>query len=196
MMYDTRAAILTLTVSGESPAVYRWEHFGNLWVHGEQSGRSTIFAKSGIGTAGTVFTLCRADALTLHHALLWRGGHYLLTSIEQKNPVTAELNVAKVMVRDCIATRPVKTQDEKGHPKNVQTPLVNFPAVLTEKYLRAEQLEPQTAVESLMVLVTPKAILLKTGDLVTVEGITYAVLICHPTGEWANEYEIVSTMEA
>lgn len=195
-MYDTRATALILTSTGESPATYRWESSGSLWVHGEQSGRSNIFAKSGIGTAGTVFILCRADTLTLHHALLWRGGHYLLTSIEQKNPVTAVINSAKVTVRDCAATRPVKVQDEKGRPKNVQTPLANFPAVLTEKYLRAEQLEPQTAVESLMILVTPKAIDLKTGDLVTVEGVTYAVLICHLTGEWANEYEIVSTMEA
>lgn len=195
-MYDTRATVLTLTASGKSPTAYGWEPTGSLWVHGELSGRGNIFAKSGIGTAGTVFTLCRADNLTLHHALLWRGGHYLLTSIEQKNPVMAEVNAARVTVLECVSTRPVKTKDDKGRPKNVQTPLASFPAVLTEKYRRAEQGEPQTTVESLMVLVTPKAIVLKTGDLVTVGGVTYAVLICHTTGEWANEYEIVSTVEA
>lgn len=41
-------------------------------------------------------------------------GYYLLISIEQKTPVAAELNAARVTVKNCTATRPVKSQGENG----------------------------------------------------------------------------------
>lgn len=195
-MFDTKAEVLRLVTAGTSPVVYSWKSIRSVWLHGEETGRTNIFTKTGIGTAGTRFALYRLGDITLANALLWRGKHYFLTSAEQQTAVTAEINSAKVEIKNCVATRPEKQNDKNGRPKNVQNPLADFPAVLTEKYTAATHELPQTVIETTMILVTPKAVVLRSGDLVTTEAVTYAVLLCHLQGEWANEYEIVNISEA
>lgn len=49
--------------------------------------------------------------------------------------------------------------------------------------------------EHRLVLVTPKAVTLKTGDLVKADGGAYAVRVCYLLDEFKNEYEIANTKE-
>lgn len=51
----------------------------------------------------------------------------------------------------------------------------SFPAVLTEKYLKHEQLEPYAINLITYVLVTPPSVELKRGGLVQVDGTAYEV---------------------
>lgn len=70
-----------------------------------------------------------------------------------------------------------------------------FPRFYNRKYLGFVQREPQGQVEHRLVLVTPKAVTLKTGDLVKADGGAYAVRVCYLLDEFKNEYEIANTKE-
>ena len=80
-------------------------------------------------------------------------------------------------------------------PKAAETLRLTFRGVLTEKYARYEREETHAENETSYVLVTPKVIPLRSGDLVTVQegpakGV-YHVAVCHVLDAWKNEYEIV-----
>ena len=139
-------------------------------------------------------TVPRGD-LTLHDALQWKGRHLFLTSITAVNPASAEITAALIEPTACAATRPEKGKDEQGKLCHTQKPLCSFPGFLTEKYLGFVQKEPQGQVEHRLVLVTPKAVTLKTGDLVKADGGAYAVRVCYLLDEFKNEYEIANTKE-
>ena len=83
---------------------------------------------------------------------------------------------------------------EAGRPTTAETMRVTFPGVLTEKYARYEREETHAENATSYVLVVPKEIQLKAGDLVTVQegpaqGV-YNVQICHVLDPHKNEYEI------
>ena len=95
---------------------------------------------------------------------------------------------------ECLATRTEDTVGEAGRPTTAETMRVTFPGVLTEKYARYEREETHAENATSYVLVVPKEIQLKAGDLVTVQegpaqGV-YNVQICHVLDPYKNEYEI------
>ena len=67
---------------------------------------------------------------------------------------------------------------------------MTFPGVLTEKYARHGQEWPMSVNELGLVLVTPKAVKLRSGCLVEVRGSAWEVLVPHELDEYKNEYEI------
>ena len=100
---------------------------------------------------------------------------------------------AEVLLRRAVRTE--DTVGEGGRPKAAETLRLTFPGVLTEKYARYEREETHAENETSYVLVTPKVIQLRSGDLVTVQegpakGV-YHVAVCHVLDAWKNEYEIV-----
>ena len=174
--------------------VYEWQKVKKIWALAESQSKSTIFSKIGM-SAGSVKVTMAEREITLHNALEYNGKHLILTGIAEKNQVYLEITAATVEPVTCSVTR----VDEEIDPElktvtNRYTHIMEFPAVLTEKYQRFEQRTPLAAGTAAMVLVVPKPVeQLHSGEIVTVGGKDYAVQIVHTLDAYKNEYEIVST---
>ena len=186
-----RVNLLRLAADGTN---YRWAEAGRLWAAAVQKEKTNLFSSVGIGARSVEFTVRRCG-LTLRDAFLWRGKHCFLTSIVDEGKLHWKITAALIEPAACAATRPEKGKDEQGKLCYTQKPLCSFPGFLTEKYLGFVQREPQGQVEHRLVLVTPKAVTLKTGDLVRTGGDAWAVRVCYLLDEFKNEYEIANTKE-
>lgn len=188
---NERVKLLRLAADGTK---YQWAEAGKLWAAAEQKEKTNLFSSVGIGARSAEF-IVRRCGLTLRDAFLWRGKHCFLTSIVDEGKLHWRIAAALIEPAACAATRPEKGKDEQGKLCYTQKPLCLFPGFLTEKYLGFVQREPQGQVEHRLVLVTPKAVTLKTGDLVNTDGGVYAVRVCYLLDEFKNEYEIANTKE-
>ena len=178
----------------ESPAgTWSWQSTRPARAQVELSTRSNLFSQAGIGARGAELVL-RRQALTLHQAILWGEQHLFLTAILPEGRLHLRVQAALVAPVECLATRTEDTVGEAGRPTTAETMRVTFPGVLTEKYARYEREETHAENATSHVLVVPKEIQLKAGDLVTVqEGPAqdvYNVQICHVLDPYKNEYEI------
>lgn len=172
--------------------VLRLEKTKTGWVWGEERGtwaglslgtEKNLFSRVGLGARNCTMHL-RAQRLSLDQALKWGTQHIFLTSI-QPGEDRGHLLVqgAFVELADCAASTP--------HSPDGET----FPAVLTEKYLAHEQMNPYAVNRLTYVLVTPKVIVLQRGGIVAVNGIRYEVQVAHSLDPHKNEYEIFRTDE-
>lgn len=172
---------------------WEWVGIGRLWAQVEVDGGKNLFSSIGIGARNAKLVL-RTRPLTLHQALRWKEQHLFLTGITKLDRMHLSVQAALVEPVGCLATRTEDTVGEAGRPTTAETMRLTFPGVVTEKYARYEREETHAEGETGYVLVTPKAITLKAGDLVTVrEGPgkdVYHVTVCHVLDPYKNEYEI------
>ena len=140
--------------------------------------KTNIYSVHGLGAAGVSFTL-RRQALDLDNALRWRGQHCLITAIRPLGRLYFTVEAALVVLSQC------------RDPKTGET----FPAVMTEEYVRHEQLEPMATNEHRRVLVTPKAIQLRPGPLVEVDGVEWPILTPYELDPHKNEYVLERTVD-
>lgn len=172
---------------------WEWVGIGRLWAQVEVDGGKNLFSSIGIGARNAKLVL-RTRPLTLHQALRWKKQYLFLTSVTKLDRLHLQVQAALVEPVACLATRTEDTVGEAGRPTPSETMRVSFPGVLTEKYARYEREETHAEGETGYVLVTPKAIALNAGDLVTVqEGPgkdVYHVTVCHVLDPYKNEYEI------
>ena len=172
---------------------WEWVGIGRLWAQVEVDGGKNLFSSIGIGARNAKLVL-RTRPLTLHQALRWKEQHLFLTGITKLDRMHLSVQAALVEPVGCLATRTEDTVGEAGRPTTAETMRLTFPGVLTEKYARYEREETHAEGETGYVLVTPKAITLKAGDLVTVqEGPgkdKYHVTARHVLDPYKNEYEI------
>lgn len=190
---DLDQRILVQALNQESGG-YAWKEAWRTWGKAELDTRSNLFSSVGIGARGVTFTVRANPKLTLDHAFLWRGRHCFLTSVL---PIADSPGYWAVKAALCEpVTLTAKPQartgrDELNRPTAVELPPFTFPGILTEKY-RANEAEDVYRVTTLRrVLVTPKAILLRPGDLVEAEGETpYIIRQALDLDAWKNEYEI------
>lgn len=187
-----RLQVLELT---EAPAgTWSWQGVRAARGQVELSNTRNLFSSVGIGARGTE-VLLRRQALSLHSALRWGEQHLFLTSIVPEGRLHLRLQTALVEPVTCLAVRTEDTVGEGNRPRTAETLRVTFPGVLAEKYARYEREVDHAENETRYVLVTPKAIQLRAGDLVTVqEGPAkggYHVAVCHVLDPYKNEYEIV-----
>ncbi len=186
---DEKLSILTL--SGGA-----WAEAGTTWGSAEQKDKTNLFSRVGIGARAVEFVV-RKREITLNNAICWRGRHCFLTSIVDEGKGHFKITAALIEPTACTATRGVKTKNSINNPVTVPEALCSFPACVTEKYMGFAVQQPQSRVEETLVLVCPKPVVLKTGDLVTVgaRGV-YVVTVPHTLDDYKNEYEIVATREA
>ena len=170
-----------LELQETSPGVWGWTTVRRAWAQVEQTTKTNLFSKVGVGARDAAVVL-RRQPLTLRQALRWKGRHLFLTAIT--NLDRGHLNVAAALVNpvDC------RTEGEEGASG------LQFPGILTEKYVRYEQEDTYAKARRCLVLVTPKVIDLSEGALVTVtEGpakAVYNVQACHVLDPHKNEYEM------
>lgn len=177
---NERLEVLGLQNVSESdtPAVWEWEPIRRTWAGFELMTKPNIYSVHGIGTAGVTFTL-RRQPLDLDNALLWRGQHCLITAIRPLGRLYLSVEAALVVLSRC------------RNPKTGEM----FPAVMTERYVRHEQLEPMAQNKHRRVLVTPKAVRLTPGPLVEVEGVEWPIMTPYELDPHRNEYAIERTID-
>ena len=132
--------------------------------------------------------------LTLHHALRWRGEHLFLTSIIRAADRT-RLEVKTAVCQPITFTaepQSRKGRDELNRPTVEKVAAYTFPGVLTELYRRElEDEEVPDADIVRRVVVTPKEIVLRKGDVIRhPDGTAYPVQRVLDMDEFKNEYMI------
>lgn len=177
---NERVDVLELQNVSESdtPAAWAWAPVRRTWAEAELTSRPNVYSVHGIGAAGVSFTL-RRQPLTLDSALRWRGQHCLITAIRPLGRLYLTVEAALVVLSQC------------RDPKTGET----FPAVITEKYVRHEQLEPMAVNTYQRVLVTPKAVRLTPGPLVEVDGVNWPITTAYELDPHKNEYAIERTVD-
>ena len=188
-----RVAVLELTSTADKSA-YTWSEARRIWADAVLDTRSNLFSSVGIGARGVTFTVRASSLLSLANAFLWRGHHCFLTSIIPLEGQRCYMEVKAALCEPVTLTAKPQARtgrDELNRPTAVDIPFFTFPGVLTEKY-RANEAEDVYRVTTLRrVLVTPKAIQLRPGDLVEAEGETpYIIRQALDLDPWKNEYEL------
>lgn len=177
-----------------SEGTWEWVPIRRAWAQVEQTSKTNLFSKVGVGARDAAIVL-RTQPLTLYHALRWKGQHLFLTSITKLDRMHLDLQAALVSVVRCVGQGYTTTVGPGNRPVKQPGPERTFPGVLTEKYVRYETEDSYAKAKRLLVLVTPKAVQLLDGDLVTVtEGpaaAVYNVQTSHVLDEYKNEYEIM-----
>lgn len=189
-----RDVLQVLELKENPKGTWTWQKVRKARGQVELSTGRNLFSTVGIGARGAEIIL-RRQPLTLHNALLWGEQHLFLSAILPEGRLHLRVQAALVEPVTCLATRTEDTVGEAGRPETRETMRQTFPGVLTEKYVRYEREETHAETDASYVLVVPKMIVLKSGDLVTVqEGpakAVYNVTACHVLDPYKNEYEIV-----
>lgn len=177
-----------------SEGVWDWTPCRRAWAQIDLQPKTNLFSKVGIG-ARDVAMVIRRQSISLHQAVDWHGRRLFLTAVTERNRNLLDVDAALVTMTQCKAKRTADTMGPGNRPQTADVLALSFPAVLTEKYAKYQREETFDAAETAYVLVTPKAILLEEGDLVTVtEGPAagvYHLTVRHVLDEYKNEYEIV-----
>lgn len=184
--FDSPAVILQLSQKGDT---CEWQEVGRIWTKAEPQSKTNLFSKVGLGQKSIKFTM-RKRPLTLHDAILWQGKHCFLTDIKEIDRMYLEVTAALIDPVSCTACHTDQTLNDLNRPEFQDTRIAAFPGFLTEKYLGFEQKEIHAETQTTYVLVTPKAIVLQSSDLVQIGDDFYTVKIVHTLDEYKNEYEI------
>lgn len=188
MVFDRKITLLQF--SEVAADCWQWTLRKTLWAHVEHTGKTNYFSRLGLSAKTALFTLPRTSGLDTHSAIGWKGQHYAVTDCNRDGPLFLTVTAAAVTPRLCRVER--RSEHAGADKRPVWTPAqaLTFPAVLTEKYHGFEQREPMAGTTVTFVLVTPKAILLRPGELVEIADARYAVRVCHTLDDTQNEYEI------
>ena len=195
---DERVLVLALQETSEN--VWRWVEIRRTWARVEQSTRRNNWSVHGIGTTGVTLTLRRQD-ITLGHALQWRGQHCFITAIQPLGRNHLEVSAALVAVAECEAAEDMTAgKTELNRPTLAPNVVLSFPGVVTEKYLRSQEGDLYTIVETSLILNVPKAVPeLAEGRVITIDGPaagSYEVQAVHCLDPNCTEYEILRRRDA
>lgn len=167
-----------LKTTNESGTAYTWETVRRTWAKAELMAKTNIYSVHALGVAGVTFTL-RRQGLDLDSALRWKGQHCLITAIRPLGRLYLTVEAALVVLSQC------------KNPRTGET----FPAVMTERYVGHQQLEPMAVNKHQRVLVTPKAIRLTAGPLVEVDGVEWPIITPYELDPHKNEYALERTVD-
>ena len=193
-----RLELLELRYDAQQRA-YRWETRRSCWAEIAYDTRSNLFSSVGIGARGATIVIRPDRALTLHHAARSGGRFFFLTSILDADDRSRQEIGAAVCESVTLTAKPQDRtgRDALNRPTAVDVPGFTFPGVLTEKYFRNEADDVYRAEIQQRVLVAPKVIVLRAGDLVQKGNETpYTVRQVLDLDPYKNEYVIERSWEA
>lgn len=191
MNHELKVQVFSMRES-DGFAVGMWEDAAELFAGKEdKNGLSVFSSHAAAKRTSTKFYVRTETKITRHNRVMVNGIPFILVGISEKGMDLIELSTVQVADTICTIYRRGEQADEYkrpvyGNPERV----MEFPAVLAEKYLGFTQNVPMAQTEITYVLVTPKEISLEVSDLVDVDGRRYAVRVCHTLDEYKNEYEI------
>lgn len=158
-----------------------------------------IYSKNASAVEGAEITIKKCD-INRHETLKINGRYYLIANIDDTDKEYLTLNAATVKLTEFTGKRISASIGELNRPINSEVAIAKFWGVLNEKYIKHEQQIPNAELESGLILTTPKAVLLQSGDTIIAnmgdEKVEYAVLIAHTADEFINDYEIVRVVDA
>ena len=187
-----RERVEVLALRQDAAGNYAWAPVRARGAAIEQGERTNLFSKIGLGARSATVTIRRDPALTLHHALRWRGQHLFLTAVSGGEHDGKQTVQTAIVEPTMLTAKPqaVKSRDALNRPTVEAVAAYTFPGVLTELYRReAEDGAPITE-RVQRVLVTPKEIRLKRGDLVNDGDTTWVVVRVLPLDPYKQEYVI------
>lgn len=192
---------VSILVYEQTETGWAWKETAQAWAKVEPQANLNVFSKIGEGRKAVKITLRKRD-LTMHHALRWNGRHCFISDIVELDQRFLKLSAAFIEPVECRATHTEQTLDALNRPTVSTTKPLPFEGFLVRKYqggwtgFKAVEKEPQTELETLFVLITPKAIVLSNGDLVQVGTSRYAVQTVYTLDETKNEYEVKERRDA
>ena len=193
-LLDDKVEVLTLQNSGDE---YRWERERLVWASVSTDSRSNVFSSVGTAAMGVTVTMRNDGRFDLSKAMRWAGKFLFPTAIEvgeARDRVAVKAAVCD-FVSPCTATGYTTVPGEGNRPQKVEKTPLTFPGIVTGKWSGYERNDAHAAEDNVLVLVTPKEIMLEVGDLVTIqEAILQAVYNVQKrhllSGVNKNEYEL------
>lgn len=193
-LLDDKVEVLTLQKSGDE---YRWERERLAWASVVEDRRRNVFSSVGTAAMGVTVTMRNDGRFDLSKAMRWAGKFLFPTAIEvgeARDRVAVKAAVCD-FVSPCTATGYTTVLGEGNRPQKVEKTPLTFPGIVTGKWSGYERNDTHAAEDNVLVLVTPKEIMLEVGDLVTIqEAILQAVYNVQKrhllSGVNKNEYEL------
>ena len=193
-LLDDKVEVLTLQKTGDE---YRWERERLVWASVSTDSRSNVFSSVGTAAMGVTVTMRNDGRFDLSKAMRWAGKFLFPTAIEvgeARDRVAVKAAVCD-FVSPCTATGYTTVLGEGNRPQKVEKTPLTFPGIVTGKWSGYERNDTHAAEDNVLVLVTPKEIMLEVGDLVTIqEAILQAVYNVQKrhllSGVNKNEYEL------
>lgn len=184
--------ILTLVLDDETGNL-AWAPSGACWASVKVDTYRNLFSAIGVGTRGATVIIRPHLRLTLHQAIRWRGEFLHLTSILLNREQDQQEIKAAICQNVTLTAKPqARTgRDALNRPTKVEQASFTFPGILAEMYYRNDQDEIFRSTMQRRALVAPKAVVLRAGDLVQLNGGTpYTVRQVLDLESYKNEYVI------
>lgn len=124
------------------------------------------------------------------------GKDYIVADVDDTDRGNLTLTAAAVRLLPCNGTRTESVTGTLNRAENKKTALPDFVAVLSEKYIAHDQQAANAELRTEQVLITAKAVDLRSGDDVTVDGVTYTVMTAHTADDGLNEYIVLRVEDA
>lgn len=159
--------ILTLIQDDETGNM-AWAPSRKRWGSVEIDRQRNLFSIVGVGSQGATIIIRPDPLLTLHQAIRWNGEFLHLTSITLAPERDRQEIKAAICHPVTLTAKPqARTgRDTMNRPTVVQQATFSFPGILTERYFNSEEDEVFRRSTLERVLVAPKAVVLRVGDLV------------------------------
>lgn len=189
---NEKVEILSL-IQDETTNDLAWHPVRKCWASVEIDTQRNLFSVVGVGTRGATVVIRPDLRLTLHQAIRWNGEFLHLTSItldkeRDRQTIQAALCNPVTLTAD---PQDRTGRDEMNRPKVVKQASFSFPGILTELYHGNAADEIYRTDTLQRVMVTPKAVVLRAGDLVHPENeAPYTVRQVLDLDPWKNEYVI------
>lgn len=169
-------------------AVVAYEPRQWTWAEATLAG-SNIFASSGLSVRGCEFVI-RRRCFEPQWSLYWKGRDWFVTDIQELDRLWLKVSTAGAPLVTATLKRNTE-MTEANITRQVLGPLLTAQVWLTEKYMGHDQTSGPATATATLVVVTCKAVEAKPGDVMVINGDSYAVTLCHALDETKNEYEIV-----
>lgn len=182
--------ILTLVLDDETGAL-SWVSERKRWAAVKLDSQRNLFSAVGVGARGVTVTIRLDRRLTLRDAIRWNGEFLHLTSITLAPERDRQEIKAAICHPVTLTAKPqARTgRDTMNRPTVVQQATFSFPGILTERYFNSEEDEVFRRSTLERVLVAPKAVVLRVGDLVQLgDTAPYTVLQRMDLEFYKNEY--------
>lgn len=179
---------------GLNEGIYSYRPISKLYAKVDKEFKRTNYSTFSYGSNEvTKFTGRFKSYISNENAIRLNGKQYLITSLKDiyENKLYLEISTIQKDLVTCEAKRMVEVIDkELNRPKKEFAKVSKFEGYLSEKYAGYTEEKASSSSTLILILVTPKVIKLREGDVITIDGVDYNLIVGHMLDSNFNEYEI------